>query len=427
VPAHTAKVAGTLSDAAPDSLRSSAVVVAFTSARGSGQFVLRATAHGGPAGTSYGPVVVSWDGPTTIDGQVFALEIERPSRAMSPTSIGDAGTPPITARLAHRAAVLTDGQTLTVDLSLERVANVRRPAGRVLAPNHLVPVTIEEEYRSKDSGRLFPVGGSSTGREYEVPDLRPFGLAPCSIADGHSPYLNARATQCAMPLEEPAVLTLPQTPAFSAPASKTPGRVGLVFSWSEVPRAVYRLTLRPTTQRLASPTHPVIQIYTSVTTDAWPDLRTVGLVFPKPLVAYEALIAALGPYGSVDEAAGPDGVAALAPRESWRSESYPISVPILPPLGAEEAACHYEEGQVVVCGPPPRPGLPSEWYQISAMNNLIRYYPDFANAIGIHCVLDCAGARAFGEAYSRYSAAHPGFDENTPLEVGPPPPPPPMP
>jgi len=57
----------------------------------------------------------------------------------------------------------------------------------------------------------------------------------------------------------------------------------------------------------------------------------------------------------------------------------------------------------------------TEWYQLSAMNLKLRCYPDFAATVGIQCVRDCAGARAFYKAYAKYARAHPGFDANQPL------------
>ena len=64
------------------------------------------------------------------------------------------------------------------------------------------------------------------------------------------------------------------------------------------------------------------------------------------------------------------------------------------------------------------PGGPiGEFYRLSVLNRTIQTYPDFAAAVKIHCVRDCAGARAYLKAYAGYSAAHPGFDADRPLPV----------
>jgi hypothetical protein len=62
---------------------------------------------------------------------------------------------------------------------------------------------------------------------------------------------------------------------------------------------------------------------------------------------------------------------------------------------------------------------------LAAINNKLRHFPQFASAVGIHCVRDCDGARAFVAAYSRYRSANPGFDAHEPIEPLPEPPPPP--
>lgn len=51
-----------------------------------------------------------------------------------------------------------------------------------------------------------------------------------------------------------------------------------------------------------------------------------------------------------------------------------------------------------------------EMYVVSAINRKLRYYPEFANAIGIHSVTDCASARAFAAGYEQYQTEHPHFD-----------------
>jgi hypothetical protein len=60
------------------------------------------------------------------------------------------------------------------------------------------------------------------------------------------------------------------------------------------------------------------------------------------------------------------------------------------------------------------------------MNMKMAHYPRFAEAIGMHCVHDCAEARAYMKAYDAYAHDHPGFDADQPIDPRPPvvPPPP---
>jgi hypothetical protein len=197
------------------------------------------------------------------------------------------------------------------------------------------------------------------------------------------------------------------------------------FSWTPQPNAVYQLTLA-TASGDPDAELPRIDIVTARPTASWPDLSGVGIVFPQSLAAYRATVAARGPLASVDQRAAPRDLAAKGPRDRWKSESQDLSVPVQPPLGKQEAECQKLNVDVIVCGPGPA-GLShrEERYVTSAMNKKLRSYPDFANAANIHCVHDCASARAFSKAYEDYEKSHPGFDANQPLEPIPPPPPPP--
>ena len=97
-----------------------------------------------------------------------------------------------------------------------------------------------------------------------------------------------------------------------------------------------------------------------------------------------------------------------------------------PPPGKQEVECQKLNVDVIVCGQlPPGSFQREERYVTSAMNRKLRSYPELANAVNIHCVHDCASARAFSKAYADYEKSHPGFDANQPLEPMQPPPPPP--
>jgi hypothetical protein len=158
----------------------------------------------------------------------------------------------------------------------------------------------------------------------------------------------------------------------------------------------------------------------------WPELSALGVAFPQQLGAYAATVTARGPYAGVDDAVDGKGLTAQSPREAWWAQSLDLSIPITPPLGTEEAACQYPYGTAITCGTLPNQVEPNrEFYMLAAINNKLRHYPQFANDVGIHCVRDCDGARAYMKAYATYAAAHPGFDANEPTEPIPPPPRPP--
>lgn len=104
--------------------------------------------------------------------------------------------------------------------------------------------------------------------------------------------------------------------------------------------------------------------------------------------------------------ASPDGSQATVYRGLTRRD------PLVTHKVRQEAACRY--GRWAVCGV-------TEMYPLAAMNGKLRYFPEFAEAVDIHCVSDCASARAFTRAYAAYLETHPGFDREQPLEADPPP------
>lgn len=88
---------------------------------------------------------------------------------------------------------------------------------------------------------------------------------------------------------------------------------------------------------------------------------------------------------------------------------------------AAERTTHAASGpKAVVCGVVARGDeVEPELYMLSAMNNKLSLYPDFAAAIGMDSVSDCESARAFYDAYAGYAAEHPDFDAQQPLDPTP--------
>lgn len=67
---------------------------------------------------------------------------------------------------------------------------------------------------------------------------------------------------------------------------------------------------------------------------------------------------------------------------------------------------------ILVC---PREGVsPDPWYSVTAMNNKLRNYPEFARVSGMGEVKTCADGRAFFKKYREYQQLVPNFDWNEP-------------
>ena len=387
---HHAVIAGKLIGGAP--YRS--MHVQFASALASKDVIIGRFGGSGPRGPEYGPIAIDWNGPSPLHGELLALQLGHDDHA--PTG----GT----AWFGRQEISLRDGDVLGVDLKLAELPQLRLPKVSLgMAGEYPLPPA-HSYYRTSDGNRLFRGPSFVTFRDSFGPDLVAQGLEFCLEAFIGNPYLRATDVLCRPPPGQAVTLNLRAAPEFSTPAQGAPAAVGLKLAWAEVPGGVYALSLRTT--RVARDA-PRIQIITTATSAAWPDLHTLEVAFPKAPASYTAIVKAEGPFASVDEAAGPNGFSAVAPRARWSSESQDLGLPVLPPGAPETAAC--KANGAVVCAA-------AEVYQLSAMNRRIRFFPEFAKAIGIFCVRTCDDARAFAKAYADYLAAHPGFDAHLPLE-----------
>jgi hypothetical protein len=314
-----------------------------------------------------------------------------------------------------------------------------RVEGRVLALRSLSPL----------AGRIIVIGDQKTTTDqdgrFALDDVEPFydlfisepDRSTVSIYEGlsrrdplvvHEPKLGSVRPGTAS-VYGTAVSQAPRTP-FTPPSLLSPAANSVVtsairFSWTPCEHCVscLRLSVNVPSQR-----NPDIFLYTSSTATSWPDLSKLGIDFPNGVAEYTLFLNGVG-VPTMDDAVGPAGLAGpiqpfwnIAGRRGYLT----LIVPRAPIPGAKgrsaEPPCDVPEGETVTCGKLPVPTIEhsNEWYQLSALNLKLRCYPDFAATVSIHCVRDCAGARAWFKAYEKYMRAHPSFDANQPLSCPPP-------
>jgi hypothetical protein len=406
--AHHAQLGGTVS-AIGGELTTDTVQIAFSSNRAS------ASTGVGAGAKRFGPLELSWDGPAQISGQLFALQ--------SPADVS-------AAKFARLPITLQDGAKLEVDLALTPVPAVHVAGDHFRSTTAPFSPELHYDYRSANGGSLLHgPGPKPPGLAFDAPDLSAVGAVLCAYSSVNDPYFRTSDMHCPSAVDPVSDLVLHAAPKLTAPAPNTAVAAGLSFSWSGVPGAVYVLELRP--EHDASAKGPLVRVYTSALSASWPDLSALGIALPQQLNTYEAVVSARGPFATLDDALGPNGLTLLTPKDSWSAQSLEIGLPVRPPLGPEEARCNYLEHSGpdgnIPCGSP-TPGNTENgqpWAALTPRNRKLRDYPEFATAIGIHCVMDCAAAAAFDKAYDEYSNTHPGFDRDEPL--GPRPAPPPFP
>lgn len=366
-------------------------------------------------GPDFGPLNIDWDGPATLDGELFSA---RRSRELNQ------------GYCARTPVRLTDGGHQRVTHEFKQVPLLERAAIRLSSPvGELLQPTLIDEYHVPGSGRVLHGNEVSDVHPYAVADLRACGLTLCTLGWMMNPYLRASAITCGPASAEPASMTLREPPKLSNPAPKSRAEVGATFTWSSLPDAVYSLSLevysmaRP--RQAPASTTPTIVVFSSKPTATWPDLTAMGPTFPESFAVYMASVTAHGPYADLDRALGPEGLSFGTPSVAWNTESQPT------PLFVEEleaSQCQYPKPRPLVCN---EAGATAEVFRLTEMNDKLRHYPAFAKAIGLHCVADCATARAFTRGYEEYLATHPEFDADNDLlepDVDPEPPlPPPSP
>jgi hypothetical protein len=124
-------------------------------------------------------------------------------------------------------------------------------------------------------------------------------------------------------------------PVLLSPADGDVLTVATEFVWGGLDfRGVYLLGLAP---QVPSPDTPNIDIYTADTTVRWPDLRWLGISFPKQPTSYGCWIGGRGTFAGIDEAAGPRGLAGPVRDSVQVVDSASIRLTILEPALPAEA------------------------------------------------------------------------------------------
>ena len=68
---------------------------------------------------------------------------------------------------------------------------------------------------------------------------------------------------------------------------------------------------------------PSIRVLTASANAVWPDLSRIGVPFPQG-AGYQCGVTGLGPFATIDDAIGPDGLGAVIRRETRQSDSLTV-------------------------------------------------------------------------------------------------------
>jgi hypothetical protein len=337
---HAGALVGVLSGGGPFPLTAGRVNIYFHSPVADGVDSLPAgrTTSTDPRreGPSYGPVAIRWNGPSSIDGELLVLR-----RPVDPAAKSTIGQPPPSAApaapgtwsFARRKVTVASGQARTVNVDLSPVPTFHVALKVIETGGYIRSWRVYYRPPTANSSLIYVAGAPRRGRrdplayDVDVPDLHPTGAVLCASAEVHGGISTER---CGIGPNATVSLEITPPPAVSAPSDHAVLTPATTFAWGKVERGIYELELevwKPT------PSYPNIRIYTADTSTGWPDLSELGVgfpalkvAFPEGNAAYKCTLGALGPYVSIDEALGPDGLGAIAPSERRQSHGNQIEL-----------------------------------------------------------------------------------------------------
>jgi hypothetical protein len=286
---HTGSISGKVSggDFTPNQGASDVTQIAF----GSPETGSAATTA---AGGTFGPMSVTWYGPTVTTGNLYALQIQN-----------DANPPnfPLTYKgYGVRSGIaVNDGSSLTNQFdTLQAVgtgqftATVSLPAGYAftqktlflrLSPYALLPLVAEITAPTSLTYNTPTVAGASL-----LLGIRAQNGAAISYA--YKVGLSTGATGVAV--------SVPAAPGLSLPINgATAVDTTFTFSWTAFSGGIHVFYMR-------SPGNPTYYVLTAGTSTKIPNLKSIGLPLPVSAL-YNWQVVGFAPFASADEAAGPAG------------------------------------------------------------------------------------------------------------------------
>lgn len=344
---HGAAIRGTLSGGGPFPIAIGNAMIQFASEQVQGSAYRwpgprRTSADPPPDTPAYGPIVLRWEGLAAVKGELLALRRTpeaTPPKPPAPEPPAGGQCTPLPPRpastwaFARRELSIASGQAVTADMALKDIPAFKvklKIAGSLGAQMQRWDCFYQQEWPKVR--RILVAGAERAGRrdplsyELSVPDLRGTGASLCVEAGvGWS-----RSIRCGIAPGDTVTLTGAASPTFASPASGAVLRPSTTFAWSAGERGVSALTCEVWSPK---PDYPNVTLYTAARSTTFPDLSAVGVrfpalrrAFPEGNAAYKCRVGLLQPYATMDEATGPDGVAAASPKDHRQSFSLEIGL-----------------------------------------------------------------------------------------------------
>jgi hypothetical protein len=255
------------------------------------------SAQSGPA---YGPLLLEWSGEASVSGKMVALGFFAGGDAGVSWAYGEGHFAASRGETAHVELGMSSIQVVTVGGSV-RISEGYYLA-QVLAYYRYPLIHAGVEAASDQSGHL--------NFSLAVPDLLS-SASLCVEATSSSSPGTMITTVCGNTSANKAVIQLQAPPGFSPPFDGTSLSSNSSLSWTQFDDGVYEVSLQLPSASRATPT---VNLFTSRTSLSWTQLEAMGVPFPIGST-YQLALEGRGPFASMDEAAGPDGMGAPFPTE----------------------------------------------------------------------------------------------------------------
>jgi len=296
------------------------VDVRFFSAATDGESLIGGTLPSAQTGPAYGPIQLAWEGFGTLSGEIVALGTFHDGAA---PNLPDSGS---SSWFFSSLVTLDSAQTLSLNVALSPVPFVRHVVGAVGVPPGYEVVAKQLAYRFPVLHALLALPVTSAVDSFDdiVPELTEAGADLCIGAAG-SPgsFLTQR---CGLTPSDDAGVVLEAPPTITAPSAEAAVDAGVTFAWSAFTTGIYALELSPAAPSRSEPT---LYVFTAAAAATWPNLAAIGVSAPQG-GTYRCSVEGFGPYSSMDDAFGPDGIGAPYPAEIRRSVSPAIQLSVVP-------------------------------------------------------------------------------------------------
>ncbi|MGO9875177.1 MAG: hypothetical protein ACLPVY_15395 [Acidimicrobiia bacterium] len=266
---------------------------------------------GADGGLTCAPIGLSWLGGGEMTGDLVGL--------LDPSNADAGGS----WAAGQAQFALVSGQGVDVALPLSEVPSLTVSGQTALPPGYFL-TRRDVSYRWPIVHAFVSVLSDPTPAstfEYTVPDVTSLGGVLCLEADAAPGTIATRVCGASLAPSSPP-MQLQAAPEFSTSISGTSVPASGSWSWTTYDNGVYAIQIE---SDVAGPAAPDILILTANTTINWPDLERLGVPF-TPGSGYAVTLGGLGPYSSIDDACGPNGLGNPFPEEQrW---SYALTVAV---------------------------------------------------------------------------------------------------